>query len=135
MQKQHWWLAGGILLTFAVDWLGKCLATKLLTHAIVLPFFAFGIPFPLPLTILLSFAAITLFLYIYIKQTQQNPLATLSFALIIGGSLGNLIERVLNAEVTDFITLWFIPNFNLADAALTIGIFLLIIGYRKIFSS
>lgn len=144
MRKQLWWLSVGSLLTLGLDSAAKFFATKSLENPVEIFSFlrlqlshnlniAFGIPFPPLATILLSFAAILLFLYIYIKQTDESPLAITAFALLIGGALGNLGERIVFGQVTDFITLWFIPNFNLADTALTIGIVLLILGYRKIF--
>ena len=49
------------------------------------------------------------------------------FGLILGGAAGNLADRIfradgfLNGEVVDWIDLWFIPTFNIADASLTIG--------------
>lgn len=144
MRKQLWWLSVGSLLTLSLDWLAKFFATKYLENPVeIFPFLrlqlshnlniAFGIPFPLLATITLSCGALVLFFYIYLKQTNQNPLATTAFALLIGGAAGNLLERIFFQQVTDFITLWFIPNFNLADTALTIGIVLLLLGYRKIF--
>jgi signal peptidase II len=144
MRKQLWWLSVGSLLTLGLDSLTKFFATKYLENSVeIFPFLtlhlsynkqiAFGIPFPLGATILLSFAAIILFVYIYRKQTAQSLLATTAFALLIGGATGNLVERIAYSQVTDFITLWFIPNFNLADTALTFGIVLLLLGYRKIF--
>ncbi|MDD3066976.1 MAG: signal peptidase II [Candidatus Gracilibacteria bacterium] len=144
MRKQLWWLSVGSLLTLGLDSAAKFFATKSLENPVeIFPFLklqlshnlniAFGIPFPQLATILLSFAAILLFLYIYTQQTNQSPLATTAFSLLIGGALGNLGERIVFGQVTDFITLWFIPNFNLADTALTIGIVLLLLGYRKIF--
>jgi len=54
----------------------------------------------------------------------------LSLALILGGAIGNLIDRILLGAVTDFIDLgigtlrW--PVFNLADAAVTIGMITLL---------
>jgi len=144
MRKQLWWLSVGSLLTLGLDSAAKFFATKYLENPVeIFPFLrlqlshnlniAFGIPFPQVATILLSFAAILLFLYIYTQQTDKSPLATIAFALLIGGALGNLGERIVFGQVTDFITLWFIPNFNIADTALTFGIVLLLLGYRKIF--
>ena len=46
--------------------------------------------------------------------------------LIVGGAIGNLLDRVLNGEVTDFIKLPHWPAFNLADIAITVGVVLLV---------
>jgi signal peptidase II len=51
-------------------------------------------------------------------------------ALIIGGALGNLIDRLIHGQVTDFIQVywhaWSFPAFNIADSAITVGAVLLI---------
>lgn len=52
-------------------------------------------------------------------------------ALVLGGAIGNLIDRVLLGHVTDFIQVWFgswpFPSFNVADAGISVGAALLII--------
>ncbi len=54
----------------------------------------------------------------------------LPVALIIGGALGNLVDRLVHGQVTDFIQVywrtWAYPAFNVADSAITIGAVLLI---------
>ena len=59
--------------------------------------------------------------------------ATVGYALIIGGALGNLVDRVLHGHVIDFLLLHIgdrtLLVFNLADAALTIGPAILIVVY------
>lgn len=51
--------------------------------------------------------------------------------LVLGGAIGNLIDRVLFGYVTDFIQVWFgswaFPSFNVADAAITVGAVALIV--------
>jgi signal peptidase II len=56
----------------------------------------------------------------------------IGYALVAGGALGNLVDRLHDGAVTDFVR-WRIhdhrwPIFNLADAALLIGVVLLVIG-------
>lgn len=53
----------------------------------------------------------------------ESPLVTVSFALIIGGGIGNLINRVVNGYVVDMCEFSFVnfAVFNVADAAITIG--------------
>ena len=52
-------------------------------------------------------------------------------ALILGGALGNVIDRVLHGQVTDFVLLywrdWHWPAFNVADIAITTGAVLLVL--------
>lgn len=52
-------------------------------------------------------------------------------ALILGGAAGNLVDRLSTGAVTDFVVLhyrdWYWPTFNLADAAISIGVVVLIL--------
>ncbi len=57
--------------------------------------------------------------------------AAWSYALVLGGLLGNLIDRLAYGFVVDFIDLQFWPVFNIADSALTLGV-LGIIAYSFI---
>lgn len=71
-----------------------------------------------------------------LRLRQDEKLLALSLALLIGGALGNLIDRVLLGHVIDFIQVYlpFIPlamfnpwpSFNVADSAITLGVILLI---------
>jgi signal peptidase II len=68
---------------------------------------------------------------VWLARTPRRDWRTaLPLALIIGGALGNLIDRVLAGQVTDFVLLffgrWAYPAFNLADSAITVGAVLLI---------
>ena len=65
-----------------------------------------------------------------IRNDGQTVLAA-GLALVLGGAVGNLIDRVLLGHVTDFIQVWFgswaFPSFNIADAGISVGAALLII--------
>ena len=56
-----------------------------------------------------------------------------AFGLVIAGALGNLVDRVirgpglLDGKVIDWIDLWWIPTFNVADMSITIAVSLLLI--------
>lgn len=67
----------------------------------------------------------------YMQQMKDQPLLKTGLAFILGGALGNFIDRLLHQYVIDMIQLDFIdfPIFNLADTALTIGVILLFIQY------
>lgn len=94
---------------------------------------AFGIP--IPYYILIALTILLIFFIIYFAKKELNLNAIISrigTAFIIGGALGNLIDRLSNGYVIDFISVWKWPNFNLADSLITIGILLLIIFYGKI---
>lgn len=63
-------------------------------------------------------------------QIHQRRLAV-ALALILGGAIGNVIDRVIHGYVIDFIDVyyrdWHWPAFNVADSAITIGAILLVV--------
>jgi signal peptidase II len=65
-----------------------------------------------------------------IRKTQER-LPVVAFSLIMGGALGNVIDRVHFGEVVDFIQWYyksyFWPSFNVADSAISVGVVLLAI--------
>ena len=63
-----------------------------------------------------------------IKRNSEDRLTMYSVAMIIGGGLGNLIDRVFMGYVVDYLDFRVFPVFNLADSAIVIGAFVLIIG-------
>jgi len=77
------------------------------------------------LLIWFSIIVVGLILFLYDK-IPDNRCFQLSVAAILGGTFGNLIDRINLGFVVDFIDFGFWPAFNIADAAITIGaIFLL----------
>jgi signal peptidase II len=66
-------------------------------------------------------------------RRERPTVEVVAFGLIIGGALGNLADRVfrgdgfLDGSVIDWIDLWWIPTFNVADAAITVAVALLLI--------
>jgi len=63
---------------------------------------------------------------------RDGPLVlSAALALVLGGAVGNLIDRAIQGYVTDFIQVWFgswpFPSFNVADSAISVGAALLII--------
>ena len=62
---------------------------------------------------------------------STQKLFSWALALILGGALGNVIDRLLHGYVVDFIQVhyrgWYFPSFNIADSAITIGAVLLIL--------
>jgi signal peptidase II len=70
-------------------------------------------------------------LLVWLARTPRRDWRTaLPLALIIGGALGNLIDRIASGQVTDFILVyfghWAYPAFNLADSSICVGAVLLI---------
>lgn len=66
--------------------------------------------------------------YIYINQKEMS---SYFFALVIGGALSNIIDRIAYGWVIDFIDFHFWPAFNIADTAITTGIIAFIIYSLK----
>ncbi|MFA6458165.1 MAG: signal peptidase II [Patescibacteria group bacterium] len=95
---------------------------------------AFGIEFPRVWIILLSLVALGILGNIFVKNVRKtSKIGAFAFGIIFGGALANLGERIIFAHVTDFVALSIIPNFNLADTALTLGVATLIAFHSKIF--
>ena len=62
---------------------------------------------------------------------KSNKINNITFGLLYGGILGNLIDRVFYGYVRDFISIFKFPVFNIADMAIVCGIILLIITSIK----
>jgi signal peptidase II len=65
----------------------------------------------------------------YVARTPVSAAAGALLGLIMGGTVGNGYERLVNHTVTDFIALHFWPVFNVADSAISVGVALLLLGY------
>ena len=77
-------------------------------------------------------ATITIIFIVWMWRTE-NQLLCFAFAFIIGGAIGNLVDRLHHGAVVDFIDLhvsgYHYPVFNLADSAITVGAGLLLIDF------
>ena len=64
---------------------------------------------------------------------ERPMIEVVAFGLIIGGAIGNLIDRIfrgdgfLDGKVIDWVDLWWIPTFNVADASITVAVVLLLL--------
>lgn len=88
-----------------------------------------------PFLVILS-ALILLVLNNYIdKEKDLNKISEISLGMVIGGIFGNMIDRIINHSVTDFISFrifnYNFPVFNIADIGITVGVFLLLISILK----
>jgi len=67
-----------------------------------------------------------------LRLGAREHLMAAALSLVVGGAVGNLIDRVLTGRVVDFIDLyvgdWHWPAFNVADSAITLGVVLLLLG-------
>lgn len=131
-----------VLILFVADRLTKWLIIKNLLHEEVFligNFFklslfrneniAFSLPLPNTWAIFFIFIIITILLYFLFKSYLNNHISLiLAISLIIAGALGNLIDRLIYGYVIDFINVFFLSVFNLADVLIVIGVALWIIN-------
>ena len=75
--------------------------------------------------------AAALFIVVMLARHSSQKLFSAALALIAGGALGNVIDRLIHGHVVDFLLFhwrdWSFPAFNVADSAITVGAVLLII--------
>jgi len=90
---------------------------------------AFGIAPALAGIFLLASIVVAIGLTVYVFRNPGNELTFGLLGLILGGTAGNGYERLVNGTVTDFVNFHFWPVFNVADAAVSVGVVLLIASY------
>ena len=79
----------------------------------------------------MNFISIFAVFYFYASVSPRTILLTAACGLIMGGAVGNLIDRVRMGYVVDFINFSFWPAFNVADSAISIGVALLMISFFR----
>lgn len=81
--------------------------------------------------VLASIVSTVIVVWIWRIRKEGQVMLSLGLALVLGGAIGNLIDRIRFGHVTDFIQVWFgewaFPSFNVADAGISVGAALLII--------
>ena len=92
----------------------------------------FGSQFKVLSLILVSAVVLFLLFFLITQIKKEHRLQTFSLSLILGGAIGNLIDRIRFGEVIDFIdvhwcSLYHWPAFNVADSAITVGIIIMVI--------
>lgn len=117
-----------------VPWIGSSVGWQLVFN----PGAAFGLRLP-PIL----FPVVTLVLIVIIGRAVtegQHPVAVLAQGLVVGGALGNIIDRIVRPGdgsfvggfVVDFVAWGTFPRFNVADAAITVGVTLFILATLSI---
>lgn len=141
-----------IILIVSLDQLTKYLISRNVDYGVKLPiidrFFyityhenkgaAWGI-FQNGRIFLIAMTIITSIILIYVMIKNDNKLLRLSLSFILGGALGNLIDRALKGGVPDFLDFYIwsyhFPTFNVADIFIVIGtallMFLLLFVYKE----
>ena len=91
--------------------------------------------FRFPFFLVISLLALGFIPYLYVKTPADQRLMLYGLPFILGGAIGNLIDRLVTRYVIDFIE-WYVriggqdrhwPTFNIADAAIVIGIGLMVL--------
>ena len=77
--------------------------------------------------IVASLIGLALILYFFVKQASANLFVRIAVGLIVGGAVGNLIDRVKDGFVVDFISVGWWPAFNVADSAISIGMTVMVL--------
>lgn len=82
------------------------------------------------LLIVLAVIVLAVFTYAFRDAVRRSKLVRVAFGMIVGGAIGNIVDRFQHRWVVDFIdfrTIW--PNvFNVADACITVGVGLLVLS-------
>ena len=83
----------------------------------------------------LSLAALLAIAYYFVRLPASARLPRVALALVLGGALGNLVDRIRLGYVVDFIHVYWRqhawPDFNVADSAITVGVVLLILDILR----
>jgi signal peptidase II len=123
-----------IIIWITIDFLSKNLAYNYLQNKVNIlgdflflkytqnPWIAFSINIPFIKIITIILIIWIFYYYFNQEKSKNNKLVDLSFWLILAWAIWNWIERVINANVIDFIWVKYFSIFNLADSFITIGI-------------
>lgn len=82
---------------------------------------------------IITLAVVGVIVYYFHKHAKEKPLFQITLMVLLGGAVGNFIDRMLRGEVVDFVDVlipvinYDFPIFNVADAALTVGVILMMI--------
>lgn len=94
---------------------------------------AFSLNMPRVMVIVLTY--ILLFMGIYFAYRElnlKNKWAALFLGMVVGGAVGNLVDRMVHGSVVDFFAVAQYPVFNFADICITVGLFSIVLFYDKI---
>lgn len=84
----------------------------------------------------LALIASAVIVYLLHKTRRSNPVVSVALALILGGAIGNLVDRLVYGHVVDFIDIyvrsWHWPAFNVADSAISVGAALLVVDMLSV---
>lgn len=85
--------------------------------------------------VVIGVAALVVTIAVLVALAMERPVAeTVALGFVVGGAVGNLVDRfargegIIDGPVIDWIELWWIPTFNIADTSVTIAVVLLLIN-------
>ena len=83
-------------------------------------------------TLVIAIIALALLaLVLYFARHTARPLIWLPTGLLIGGAVGNIVDRIRDGAVTDFLKIPAWPAFNVADIAITFGVLVLVLVLER----
>ena len=92
---------------------------------------AFGIDAGGKTLVIAIIALALLALVLYFARHTARPLIWLPTGLLVGGALGNIVDRIRDGAVTDFLKIPAWPAFNIADVAITFGVLALVLVLER----
>ena len=92
---------------------------------------AFGLDVGGKTLVIVAIAVVMLGVVLYFARHTTRPLIWVPTGLLVGGALGNIVDRVRDGGVTDFLKIPLWPAFNVADIAITIGVLALVIVLER----
>jgi signal peptidase II len=85
------------------------------------PGIAFGLKLPSGFQEIFIIAALIFVCFLAFKSAKTR-ISRIAYGLIVGGALGNVLDRLLDGYVTDFFQVGTFPIFNVADSCITVGV-------------
>jgi signal peptidase II len=79
------------------------------------------------LLVVMALAVLTVFYFAFREAAARSVMVQIAFGAIVGGAIGNIVDRFHYHFVVDFIDLRWWPVFNVADSCITVGVALLIL--------
>ena len=92
---------------------------------------AFGIDAGGKTLVIALIALALLALVLYFARHTAKPLIWLPTGLLVGGAVGNIVDRIRDGAVTDFLKIPAWPAFNVADIAITVGVVALVLVLER----
>lgn len=87
--------------------------------------------FRAPFFLVITIVAVVALIAIAVRLPQDERLLPIALGGVLGGALGNLLDRIVHGEVIDFLYVywreWYWPAFNVADSSITISVFVIVL--------